>query len=184
MLACNLRKSARKGASAAQPLVDNDAQGVLVAGRAGLALELFRCHISHSTNHVTDTLARTLGKCCDAEIAEQDFVTPAQQDILWLDVAMDHLFIMCILERGGGLLDILHDKVERQWYPFGMPLAHRAFGSIGHSQKRNAVLNAKIEHPYDMRVFQVRDGTSFLKKLLVLLACQWRMEHFNGRRGA
>ena len=57
--------------------------------------------------------ARTLGKERNAKIAEQDFVVASHQHILGFDIAVNQLFVVCILQSSGNVLDIRND--EREW---------------------------------------------------------------------
>ena len=60
-----------KRLSTAQPFIDHDAQGILIAGRAGMSLELFRCHVGDGPGCLLDLLgARTLGDDSQAEITQ------------------------------------------------------------------------------------------------------------------
>src|SRR5947208_16052801 len=89
-----------KGTISTQPLVDDNPQRILVAGRAWLALELLRGHIVNSSGHILlSQRSRAMSDLDEAKITEQDFVVPPQQDVLRLDITMDQFSIMCILQR-------------------------------------------------------------------------------------
>src|SRR5712691_1366520 len=90
-----------EGTMAAEPFVDENAKGILIAGKAGFATHLFRSHVEDGAGCLLRLLnTSTLGKDSQAKIAEQHFVVSAEQHILWLDIAVDHLFLVGILQGG------------------------------------------------------------------------------------
>ena len=98
MFGNSLRKCSLKRPGSAQPLIDNDAQRVLITGWARMSLNLLRCHIPNRTCRIQRTLtASTLSYNSNAKIAEQDLIASPQQYIFWLDVPVDQLLIMGIL---------------------------------------------------------------------------------------
>src|SRR5256885_14077156 len=105
----DLGKRAVKGAISAEPFIDDDAKGILVAGRAGMRLHLFWDHVGNgsgglllATTHIrvtiliretiplraTTRVAPTEGLVyyCDAEVTKQNLVSASQQHILRFDV--------------------------------------------------------------------------------------------------
>src|SRR5205085_947445 len=72
-----------EGRSTGEPLVDDDGEGVLVAGGLGLATELFGGHVDGSAS---DTLCApgggALGDGGNAEVTEDDLFVASQQQVL------------------------------------------------------------------------------------------------------
>src|SRR6266516_4412386 len=98
MLACYLSKRSMKRTVSCEPFINNDTQRVLITGRNGLAMKLLRSHVGNCTNHLLRILvARTLRDKGYAEITEQHFIVLTYQHIFRLDIAMNELFIMCVL---------------------------------------------------------------------------------------
>ncbi len=78
MLGTQLGKGATKWAISTQPFIDDNCQGILVTGGAGLALDLLGSHVGNGTNYILRALeTRALGNEGDAKIAQQDFVAPS-----------------------------------------------------------------------------------------------------------
>jgi len=72
-VAPKLGERSLEGASATEPFVDNDAQGVLVADRSWLVLNLFGRHVGGSADDLLSILVtRTLCDKSDAKIAQAD----------------------------------------------------------------------------------------------------------------
>ena len=95
----DLGVGAMKGRLPGKPLVDGDGQSILVAGRAGLALKLFRGHIGDGAGDlglVRGKSARGCGR--EAEVAQQQFVVVAQQHIFWLDISVDLPGTVCVVQ--------------------------------------------------------------------------------------
>ena len=98
MFGNGLRKCPLKRPGSAQPLIDHDAQRVLITGWTRMSLNLLRRHISNCTCRIQRTLtASTLSYNSNAKVAEQDLITSPQQYIFWLDVPVDQLLIVGIL---------------------------------------------------------------------------------------
>jgi len=86
----------------------------------------------------------------NAEVTKQDLIVPPQQHILWLDVAMHQISIVCILQSFSKLRDIRQNIHRGHGSTFRKELAQSAIGSIAHDQKGGAVLYAKFENPHNM----------------------------------
>ena len=97
MQALQLGNGSVKGTVSTEPLIDHDAQRVLVTGRARLAPQLLGCHVGDGPGRVLQRLAGTGSGDDQPKVAEQDFAGASQQHILWLDVAMDQLVLVRIL---------------------------------------------------------------------------------------
>lgn len=123
MLTGDLGKGAVKGAGSREPFVDHHRQRILVTGRAGLALKLFRGHIARGAGHVLHTLgARGLGEQSNAKVAEQELLASSHEQVLWFDVAMNEVLVVGVLQGGGGLLDVAQDRGQRKRNPLGCRL--------------------------------------------------------------
>src|SRR2546421_999790 len=171
-----------KRVSTAQPLINQDAQGILIAGRPGMSLELLRRHIGDGSSG----LLELLGTCtlCDdgqTEVAQQDLVVAPQQEVLGLDVAMNQALCMGILQGSGDLLDIGDNAHEWQRGARRMVLAQRAPGGIVHNEKRQVLLHVKIEDAHDMGMHEASNGACLRAKKLDVLTDQVGMQHFDGR---
>src|SRR5215472_329651 len=115
MLDSQFRKRAMKGTVSTEPLVDDDAQGILIAGWAWMSLDLFRSHICNRSSYILCMLvAGTLSHQGNAKVTEQDLAASPKQHILWLDIAVDKLLIMGVLQAIRDLLDITDDGAQRK----------------------------------------------------------------------
>lgn len=103
-----------KGSLTAEPFIGHDPQGILIAGRARLALELLRCHVGQSpTRSLCIERARTMRKGADAKVTEPHLVVWPQQDVLRLDIPMDQPLVVGMLQGGCNRRHIAHHG--RQW---------------------------------------------------------------------
>jgi hypothetical protein len=144
MLTGDLGKGAMKGTGSREPFVDHHREDILVIGRAGLALKLFRGHIARCACHVLHTLgARGLGKQGNAKVAEQELLASSHQQVLWFDVAVNEVLVVGVLQGIRNLLDIAQDCGERQCHPFGMSLAYGATRGIVHDRKGRFAFDPK-----------------------------------------
>jgi hypothetical protein len=99
MLADNFNERSLERAFSAQPFIDNDAQGILIAGRAWSAMQLLRGHIRKGSRHFFGRLrACTLRQENQAKIAQQDRIIRPDQHVLRFDVSMNELFLVGVLE--------------------------------------------------------------------------------------
>src|SRR6266571_1700992 len=150
MLVNHLIEGAAKRPGTREPLVDNDAQGVLVAGYTGHALQLLWSGVRDGALEVFQDSIQVLGFDGDTEIAEQNFVIWAEQHVVRFDVAMDQFLIMDVLQGIGNLLDIIYNGRKWEACTFRMLLAQVAFRSIVHNQERSVILYTKIKYRHDM----------------------------------
>src|SRR5579863_1623388 len=104
-----------KRRSAAQPFIDDDAQGILVAGRMRVAPNLFWSHIGNRTERVLMNLSlRSVRDNSNAKIAQQHLIALPYEKVLRFDVSMDQFGVMRVLEGVGNLFDVGDDNVERK----------------------------------------------------------------------
>lgn len=88
-----------KGAAAGQPFIHHDAQGILIAGGARFPLKLLRGSIRGCACKLLGAqLAGALGDHGHAKIAQEDLLLLAQQQILWLDIAVDEPLLVGVGE--------------------------------------------------------------------------------------
>src|SRR5258708_35990052 len=140
-----------EGALAAQPFVDDNPQGILVAGRTWFALVLLRRHIGRSASLILCALERsTVEDDGNPKITEQKLIVESDEHILRLDVAMDHFVAMGVLEGRCNLREVAHHRAQWQAAPFTVTLAQGAVGSMAHDQKGNLVLDTKIKNAHDV----------------------------------
>src|SRR5947207_572980 len=156
MAGSNFHRRSLKRKSTSEPLVDHDAQGILIGGCTGMSLDLLRCHIRQRPGDLLGADTSTLEKKGDPKITEQDLVLPSDQHIFWLDIAMDHFGGMGIVECFRHLLDSRQYCYGSERLPSGIASSHGAMWGIGHDQVWHALLNIEIQQVYNMRMFQVR----------------------------
>ncbi len=76
MLRGDLDQRSLERALSAQPFIEHDAQGILIAGWTRLAVDLLRCHVSKRADHLFGRLrARALSQQDQAKIAQQNLFT-------------------------------------------------------------------------------------------------------------
>src|SRR5579863_1439275 len=81
-----------------EPFVDDDAEGILVAGRSWVSLNLFRGHVGYRAGDLLCTLeTRALHNDSYTEITQQNFVVTPNQHVFGLDVTVDEFFVVGIL---------------------------------------------------------------------------------------
>src|SRR5579885_1169693 len=102
-----------------------------------------------------------MGHHRNTKVAEQQFIVTAQQHILWLDIAMDQLFVMCILQRPGSLFKIRERDIQRQARSLWVTLTYSAIGGVTHHEKRGIILHIKIEDADNMRMLQTSNNARF-----------------------
>src|SRR6266508_1533386 len=106
-----------------QPLVDDDAQRVLITSRYRFAMKLFRSHVGKRASYLLRALvARTLGGKRYAEITEQDIIVLTYQHVLRFHIPVNQLFIMRILQGRSHLFDLGYDGCWHQAASFRMTL--------------------------------------------------------------
>src|SRR5579885_1382255 len=114
-----------------EPLIDNNRQGILIAGRACLALHLFWCQIGCSAYVFLGSLIIwTLEDHRDAKVAEQHLIARVEQHIFGLDASMDALLPMRKVQGIGHLPDIRQNGAWCQGRASGKQLAQRAVRGI------------------------------------------------------
>src|SRR5438128_2031232 len=108
MLTVEFESVSLKGASSTESLIDHNPKGVLIAGRTRMALDLLRSHvIGRSTNtlRALQGSGSGLSNCGDAKVTDQYLTLLPNQEILRFDIAVDHTFVMGILESLSNLFD-------------------------------------------------------------------------------
>jgi len=70
---------------------------------------LLRCHVRKSASEFLSTEhVRRIGKEGQPKITENQGSIRIQQDIFWLNVAVDDVLVMSILQSRGDLLDVVY----------------------------------------------------------------------------
>src|SRR5205823_4294650 len=94
-------------------LVDHDAQGILIAGGTRMVANLFGSHVEWRPCWLLrgERLERSLDDS-QAKVAEDHLASGVEQQIGWLDIAVNDALLMGIIESGGDLLDIGHDLLK------------------------------------------------------------------------
>ncbi len=107
MLVCGLANRPGERRLSTQPLIDHDAQGILIAGGTWFTSELLRGHIGDGPGCLQDRL-RTCALEDDGTVkfGEQDFIVVPQQHALRFDVAMDQFLLVDIVQGLGHLPDV------------------------------------------------------------------------------
>src|SRR5712692_2617260 len=193
MFDSNFRKRAVEGAISREPFIDDNTQGVLIAGRAWMRLDLFGCHVGNSSSRILNMLnmlnmlgiqgAGILGQDGYTKVAQQYLMIASEQHILRLDVAVNQLFIMGILQGVRYLLDIGDDDFHGKPRSPGVVLAQVTISCIVHHQKRSCVLHPEVQHLDDMRMAQMGNGACLGEETLRIMTCQLPMEYFYGSLG-
>src|SRR5438094_4278559 len=88
---------------------------------------------------------------------------------------------MGILQSGCNLPDIGHKDHRGQARAPPVTLAQGTIWGIIHDQKRHEVLNIIVQHPYDMRMYEVSNSKRLVTELLNVLTCQLSMQHLDSR---
>ena len=174
-----------KRKSTGEPLVDDDSQSILVAGRNSLASYLFRSHIGDGARRVRRSQvcqldAHTLGHDGDAKIAEQDLLLAAQQEVFRLDITMDELLVVSILQGGGNLLHIRNENFDRHLCPTWMMLAQGSIGRVFHDQKRDSTIDTEVQHSHNIGMDEMRDSASLAAKVVDAVIDQVSSQQLDG----
>src|SRR6266849_4048377 len=179
----NLLGGTLEGRSTRKPLIDEDGKRIQVTGWPWLALALLRSHIGWCAYQPLSTgQATLLHYLSHAKVTEQQRAIGSQQDILRLDIAVNHMTIMGILQGGGELGDIGTDGGERKRLTRGVPIPQRASCSILHHQIRDILMaEAKVEQGYNMRMLQAHSASFGEKAFEVLISCELELKEFDCR---
>src|SRR5215471_8404164 len=107
MLIDYLTQRTGKRRSATKPLIDDNSQAILIAGRTRLPPELLRGHVGNGSNRLLGLLGtRALGNDSNVKFGEQDLMGTAEQHVLRFDIAMDQFLLMDVVQSLSHLLDI------------------------------------------------------------------------------
>src|SRR5438067_363879 len=118
-------------ALAAEPFVGDNAEGILITGEPGFSLQLLRRYIQRGASSLLRTEQFRRGsKQGEAKVAEQDALVEVQQDVLWLDIAMDDATIMSVLESSGYLFDVGYCRRKWQARTRWITISYRSAGCI------------------------------------------------------
>src|SRR6516164_11110431 len=95
-------------------------------------------------------IERTLRKDGDPKVTKQHLVAPPQQEVLWLDIPVDHPLVMGKLQGVSHLPGIGNNHWQRQESSPGIALPKGAKRSKVHHEERSMNFNAKIQDAYDI----------------------------------
>src|SRR2546425_11514054 len=116
---------------AAEPFVGDNAEGILITAERGFSLQLLRRHIRRGTSSLLQTEQFRRGsKQGKAKVAEQGVLVEVQQDVLWLDIAVDDATVMSVLESSSYLLNVGYRRREWEARPYWVTRSHRSAGCI------------------------------------------------------
>ncbi len=103
MLQSDLTGGAGEWPPSGEPLVDDDAQGILIARGSRLACQLLGSHIGQcATDPLLDReRSRTVRHGDAAKVTEQDLLAGTHQHVLWLDIAVNQVHAVRVLQGGG-----------------------------------------------------------------------------------
>jgi hypothetical protein len=91
---------------------------------------------------------------CDAKVGHQGRAVLRQQDVLRLDVAVDHAVLVGVFEGAGRFAGDLHGVVQRQLALAAEPVAQRLALDVGHGEPELSGSLARVEHGQDVGVLQ------------------------------
>src|SRR5438128_1458827 len=102
-----------KRAASTEPLVDDNAQGVLITGSAWMALDLLWGNVRHGSAHILRALiAGALSDNGNAKVRKQQLIVLSYEHVFWFDIAVDNALAVGILQSVGDLLDVGDDHCE------------------------------------------------------------------------
>ena len=160
------------GGSPDQHLVGDGAEGVHVgaAGDGALAHGLLGRHVVRRAErhaglgHPAAAAGAGDGQR-DAEVGHQRLAV-VQQDVLRLDVAVDHPVPVGVVERGGHLGGQAHRVAHRQLLLAAEPVAQALAVHERHDVVRGAVHLPAVDQAEDVGVLQRRDGLDLTQEAL------------------
>src|SRR5262249_19685119 len=154
-------------------------EGILVAGRAWFALNLFGGHVEDRAS-ITLRFERcgSMGNGDQAKVAENDLVGVTQQHVLRFDIAVNESSVVSVLQGGCHLFDIGDNGRQRHRRAWGMELTEAAVWSIVHHEKKSArsLFNPEILHAHNICIPQIGNGASLVEKVLNIFLKHLRME--------
>src|SRR6266568_2629401 len=129
--------SSSKRQFAREPLVDGNAERILITGRTGLGQELFRSHIGFTPSHILFYPGnRTMCHNSNAKVAEQNLVIITHQEIGRFDISVDDFVIVGILQSLSDLFHIGNNGCTWKFAPAWMTLVESTMCCVSHSKKR------------------------------------------------
>src|SRR6202165_203972 len=166
-------------ASATEPFVGNNAECILITGKAGFSTNLLRSHVRDRPSHFlgTQEVERWCQEC-QTKIAEQEVLLITKQQISRFDITVDHIATMSIVKGGCDLFDMGDHRSQWHRHSARIELPECSPWSIVHHQDRCALLNDKLEHTYDMAMPQANEGLCLREKASDLVLCERRIQDF------
>ncbi len=166
-----LRRGAGVRRVAAQHLVQHGAQGVDVAPRVYLPVagRLLRAHVVRRAERqarLGEPRAPGLAhRQRDAEVGDQRGAV-LQQDVLGLDVAVDHALPVRVVQRARDLPGQPHRLVNRELLLAVQPVAQGLSPHVRHDVEQQAVRAARVVQREDVRVLEVGGDADLVEEPL------------------
>ena len=132
-----------------------------------LSSNLFRRHVRRRPNHCRRRRHRALGgfggleRTGNAKIG-QEGVRPGEQDVVGLDVAVDHALRVRVGQPVSHLTQNLHGFADRQRARPANPPAERFAVDIRHDVEEGVGGGARIEERKDVRMLEIGGRANFL----------------------
>src|SRR5436305_5554414 len=133
-----------KGWFTAQPLIDNDGEGILIASVNSSLLNLFGGHIGRCANNLL--LRQRFGAVShegNAKVAHLHTSILRHQKIGGLDITMNDALIVGILQCCCDLAYVGHDGWQWECCATWMQLIERASGGVGHDEVGDVAFNTE-----------------------------------------
>src|SRR5579859_4460669 len=92
------------------------------------------------------------------KVADLDGIPRPDEQVLWLDIAVNHLLIVCILQCSSDLVNVQDNPAERELRSSWMLCPQRSAGSISRDEIGSVLFKTEIEDAYNMWVIEARMG--------------------------
>jgi hypothetical protein len=152
-----LRRVAHVGRHPGDRLVEHAREGIDVAAPVeGTVARLLRAHVRRGPGDgplLRDLLRGAVDRARDAEVGEHG-VAAGEEDVLGLDVAMDHAALVRVRQRAGHLAPDPHRGLHGQPVVRAEPLAQRVALHVRHHVEELVVGLPRIVDREDVRVLQ------------------------------
>ena len=164
-----LRAGSGKRRLTGQHFVQHSRQGVHVTARVDplVAARLLRAHVGCGAHRDTGAGQRRsfrasslLHQLRDPEVGHQG-VTAGQEDVLRLDIAMDHAVFVRVLQRVADLGRDADGVVDREWSVATEPLPQRLSFHVFHYIEQQPVCLVGLEQWHDMGMRELRGQQDF-----------------------
>src|SRR5437764_4711425 len=117
MIKNNLLRITFEGMNSRQPLIDDDAEGILIRSPTSGALESFRSNIGKGTSYNSilclSKVSRIVTGNRNPKITHHYIIGSHHQHILWLHVSMDSSLGVGILQTFSYLIHVRYNLLQR-----------------------------------------------------------------------